>query len=96
MALIIKYEKIDNTHMRKWILDDTVIVKGDLQNESAHLNNIINQDEDEKEKIKEIINPQLALSEYNSVFQIRQDELDVLIDLFNNQTTTEEIDFLNE
>ena len=96
MAIVTKYEKVSGTQMRVWTRDDTILVKGDLQNERAHLNNLITQDDDEKVKIMEKYNYSEGLTNYNAYFQARQDELDVLIDLFNNTITPQTIDFLDE
>jgi hypothetical protein len=96
MAIITKYEKIDNTHMRIWTYDETILVKNTLQTERGHLNNLISQDDDEKVKIMEKYNYSEGVAGYNAYFQARQDALDVLIDLFNNSTTNQTIPFLDE
>jgi len=94
MAIITKYEKIDAAHIRKWTYDETILFKGDMQNERAKYNNILNMNEEEKQILADRLGFP-STETYDLYFQAKQDELDILIDLFNNTTTEQEIEFLN-
>ena len=61
----------------------------------AHYNNIINRADGEKQKIMEKYGYSFDIAEYNTFFQAKQDALDVLINLFNNSTANETIEFIN-
>ena len=95
MVIEIKYEKVDSTHMRVWTKDDVVLYKNDLQADRNDYNNALNRSDSEKNKTKERLSPGISIEEYNAYLQEKIDTLDILIELFNNETTDETIPFLN-
>ena len=95
MAIEIRYEKVDSIHMRVWTKDDTILYKNDLVADRNEYNNALSRSDSEKNKTKERFSPGISIEEYNIYLQEKIDALDVLIDLFNNQTTDETIPFLN-
>jgi hypothetical protein len=93
MATEYKYEKIDAQHIRLRIKLDPII-KVDLNQEKADLNSIMNDGTSKKIAIISKLNG-LNLENYDSTFQTRQEEVDALLDLFNNDVTEETIQFIN-
>ena len=91
MATETKWEKIDSNNMRKWLKDLDVTNKQDLQDLRTDYNFIVNMSDTILEKLG-IFDPNQAKAEAQS----KVDEIDVLLDLYNNSTTAEEIDFINE
>ena len=91
MATEIKWEKINSNNIRKWIRDLDVTNKQDLQDLKSDYNFIVNMSDTILEKLP-ITNP----TEIKAEAQIKKDEIDDLLDLYNNTTTAEEIEFIDE
>ena len=91
MATEIKWEKINSNNMRKWIRDLSLTNKQDLQDLKSDYNFIVNMSDTILEKLP-ITNP----TEIKAEAQIKKDEIDDLLDLYNNTTTAEEIEFIDE
>ena len=91
MATEIKWEKIDSNNIRKWIRDLDVTNKQDLQDLKSDYNFIVNMSDTILEKLP-ITDPVSIKAEA----QMKVDEIDVILDLYNNTTTAEEIEFIDE
>ena len=91
MATETKWEKIDSNNMRKWLKDLDVTNKQELQDLRSDYNFIVNMSDTILEKLG-LFAPAQAKAEA----QVKVDEIDVLLDLFNNTTTQENIDFIDE
>ena len=87
----IKWEKVDSNNIRKWIKDLDLTNKQDLQDLKTDYNFIVNMSNAILEKLG-IFDPVQMKAEA----QAKVNEIDVLLDLYNNSTTSEEIDFINE
>ena len=91
MATEDKWEKVNPNNIRKWIRDLELTNKQDLQDLKSDYNFIVNMSNTVLEKLG-IFDPVQMKAEA----QIKVDEIDALLDLFNNSTTPEEIDFIDE
>ena len=91
MATEIKWEKIDSNNIRKWIRDLELTNRQDLQDLKTDYNFIVNMSDTILEKLG-IFDPVQIKAEA----QQKVDEIDVLLDLYNNSTTQENIDFIDE
>ena len=91
MATETKWEKIDSNNIRKWIRDIDVTNKQDLQDLRSDYNFIVNMSDTILEKLG-IFDPVQMKAEAQS----KADEIDVILDLYNNTTITENIDFIEE
>ena len=91
MATEIKWEKIDSNNIRKWIRDLDVTNKQELQDLKSDYNFIANMSDTILEKLP-ITDPVSIKAEA----QIKVDEIDVILDLYINTTTVEEIEFIDE
>ena len=90
MATETKWEKIDSNNIRKWLKDIDVTNKQDLQDLKSDYNFIVNMSDTILEKL-DIFDPVQIKAEA----QVKVDEIDVILDLYNNTTTPEEIDFID-
>ena len=86
-----KWEKIDSNNIRKWLKDLDVTNKQDLQDLKTDYNFIVNMSDTILEKLG-IFDP----NQMKAAAQVKVDEIDAILDLFNNSTTAEEIDFIDE
>ena len=91
MATEDKWEKVNPNNIRKWIRDLELTNKQDLQDLKSDYNFIVNMSNTVLEKLG-IFDPVQMKAEA----QIKVDEIDAILDLFNNSTTPEEIDFIDE
>ena len=91
MANTQKYEKIDSNNLRLWQKSENMTNKQDLQSEKSDWNFIVNMSDTILEKLG-IFDPIQMKAEAQS----KVDEIDAILDLYNNTTTSEEIDFINE
>ena len=91
MATETKWEKINSNNIRKWIRDLDATNKQDLQGLKSDYNFIVNMSDTILEKLG-IFDPVQMKAEAQS----KVDEIDAILDLYNNTTTSEEIDFINE
>jgi hypothetical protein len=93
----IKYEKIDNQNIRKWDKDEP-IVKSELNVLKANLLSVRNMNE---QTINKILNIMFNTGDYSYESFVtgcdnELNEIDYLLDLYNNSTTEECIDFIDE
>ena len=91
MATEIKWEKIDSNNIRKWLREIDLTNKQDLQDLKTDYNFIVNMSNTILEKLG-VFDPNQAKAEA----QTKVDEIDAILDLFNNSTTQENIDFIDE
>ena len=84
-----KWEKVDSNNIRKWEKDTELTNKQDLQSLRSDYNFIVNMSDTILEKLH--LFPDSAKSEA----QAKVDEIDAILDLYNNTTTSEGIDFLD-
>lgn len=91
MSKEIKYEKVDSNNMREWTRDTELLNKQELQTEKTEWNFIVNMSDTILEKLQ-TDNPDIIKAEA----QAKVDEIDTLLDLLNNTTSQETIDFINE
>ena len=91
MTFETKWEKVNSNNMREWKRDVDLTNKQDLQDLKSDYNFISNMSNTILEKLN-IGNPETIKEDA----QIKVDELDALLDLFNNTTTQETIDFIDE
>ena len=91
MATVTKWEKVDSNNMRKWIKDLDLTNKQDLQDLRTDYNFIVTMSDTILEKLG-IFDP----VQIKAAAQVKVDEIDVLLDLYNNTTTQENIDFIDE
>ena len=91
MTFETKWEKINSNNMREWKRDVDLTNKQDLQDLKSDYNFISNMSNTILEKLN-IGNPETIKEDA----QIKVDELDALLDLLNNTTTQETIDFIDE
>lgn len=91
MATETKWEKINSNNIRKWIRDLDATNKQDLQGLKSDYSFIVNMSDTILEKLG-IFDPIQMKAEAQS----KVDEIDAILDLYNNTTTSEEIDFINE
>ena len=92
MANEVKYEKINSNNIRKWIRDLELTNKQDIQDLRSDYNFIVNM----SDSILEKLNIGLPTVMVKEEAQAKVDEFDTVLDLYNNSTTPEEIDFINE
>ena len=90
MVNIIKYEKIDSNNLRRWTKDNELTNKQDLQSLRNDYNFIANMSDTILEKLN------MDATEVKTKFAELRDATDAILDLFNNSTTAEEIDFIDE
>ena len=83
--------KINSNNIRKWIRDLDATNKQDLQGLKSDYSFIVNMSDTILEKLG-IFDPIQMKAEAQS----KVDEIDAILDLYNNTTTSEEIDFINE
>ena len=86
-----KWEKIDSNNIREWTKNTVLTNKQDLQDLKSDYNFIGNMSDTILEKLN-IDNP----SKVKADAQAKVDEIDDILDLFNNKTTPEEIDWIDE
>lgn len=86
-----KWEKVDSNNIREWTRNTVTTVKQDLQDERSDWNFIVNMSNTILEKLH-TNNP----TEVKADAQAKVDAIDVILDLYNNTTTSESIDFINE
>ena len=91
MATETKWEKIDSNNIRKWLREIDLTNKQDLQDLKTDYNFIVNMSNTILEKLG-VFDPNQAKAEA----QTKVDEIDAILDLFNNSTTQENIDFIDE
>ena len=91
----IKYEKIDSNNIRKYLKFDP-LVKQDLQDLSTDYQQIKNLPDSRIEILNEEFKLFNTVQSFQNYFQAKQDEVDALLDIFNNATTSEEIDWIDE
>ena len=91
----VKYEKIDNQNIRKWEKHEP-IYKSDLQQEKGEISNILALSDTLLQKLIYYGGIGGTLESFKTTFQNRLDEINYLLDLYNNSTTPEEIDFIDE
>ena len=84
-----KWEKVDSNNIRKWLKDTELTNKQDLQSLRSDYNFIVNMSDTILEKLH--LFPDSSKAEA----QAKVDEIDAILDLYNNSTTPEEIDFLD-
>ena len=90
MAVEIKWEKIDSNNIRKWTKDTELTNKQDLIDLKSDYNFIVNMSDVILSKLKAI-----EPAKIKADAQIKVDEIDGLLDLFNNTTTPESIDWID-
>ena len=90
-----KYEKINSQYIRRWEKYDQMY-KPDLQQEKGHINNILALSDSVMQKVIDESGIGWDLENFKQTYQDRKDEIDYLLDLYNNSTTPEEIDFIDE
>ena len=90
MAIEIKWEKIDSNNIRKWTKDTELTNKQDLIDLKSDYNFIVNMSDVILSKLKAI-----EPAKIKADAQIKVDEIDGLLDLFNNTTTPESIDWID-
>ena len=86
-----KWEKIDSNNIREWTKNTVLTNKQDLQDLKSDYNFIVNMSVTILEKLN-IDSP----SKVKADAQAKVDEIDDILDLFNNKTTPEEIDWIDE
>ena len=86
-----KWEKIDSNNIREWTKNTVLTNKQDLQDLKSDYNFIVNMSVTILEKLN-IDSP----SKVKADAQAKVDEIDDILDLFNNTTTPEEIDWIDE
>ena len=91
MATETKWEKVNSNNIRKWVKDLELTNKQDLQGLKTDYNFIVNMSDAILEKLG-IFDPVQKKAEA----QVMVDELDIILDLYNNSTTEENIDFIDE
>ena len=84
-----KWEKVDSNNIRKWEKDTELTNKQDLQSLRSDYNFIVNMSDTILEKLH--LFPDSAKAEA----QTKVDEIDAILDLYNNTVTSEDIDFLD-
>ena len=87
----IKWEKIDSNNIKKWLKNTELTNKQDLQGEKTDYNFIVNMSDAILEKLN-MDNP----IQIKADAQSKVNEIDAILDLFNNSTTQETIDFIDE
>ena len=90
MATEIKWEKESSNNIRKWIRDLNLTNKQDIQSERSDWNFIVNMSDTILGKLH--LDPVTKKTEAQAIVN----ELDIILDLYNNSTTAEEIDFIDE
>ena len=95
MALVTKYEKVNSNNIKRW-LENSVLNKQDLQSKRSDYQTMINLTNNQKTILIEEFNLFSSISDFETYFQTKYDEIDDLLDLFNNSTTEVEIDFIDE
>lgn len=95
MAIETKYEKIDSNNIRKYLKFDP-LVKQDLQDLSTDYQQIRLLPNSRIEILNEEFKLFNTTENFQNYFQAKQDEVDALLDIFNNTTTPEEIDWIDE
>ena len=91
MAVEIKWGKVDSNNIRRWTRDTELTNKQDLQDLRSDWNFIVNMSDTILEKLHED-DPASVKAEA----QIKVDEIDIILNLYSNSTTSEEIDFIDE
>ena len=86
-----KWEKIDSNNIREWTKNTVLTNKQDLQDLKSDYNFIVNMSDTILEKLN-IDSP----SKVKADAQAEVDGIDDILDLYNNSTTQESIDFINE
>ena len=84
-------EKIDSNNIKKWLKNTELTNKQDLQDEKTDYNFIVNMSDAILEKLN-MDNP----IQIKADAQLKVNEIDAILDLFNNSTTQETIDFIDE
>lgn len=93
--MAIKYEKVNTNNIRKWEKSDTLLNKQDLQTLRADWNFIANMADVQLEKFQ-VMGLFQTPATIKAAAQAKVDGIDALLDLFNNTTTQENIDFIDE
>jgi hypothetical protein len=90
MSEATKYEKVDSNNIRKWTRADDPLNKQDLQDERSDWDFIAN--------MSDVILGKLTIDAVGikARAQVKVDEIDAILDLFNNTTTSKSIDFIDE
>ena len=91
MGVDIKYEKVNSNNIRRWLRDMELTNKQDLQSLRSDWNFVVNMSDTILEKLN-VDNP----SNVKAEAQAKVDEIDAILDLYNNTTTQEAIDFIDE
>ena len=91
MAEETKWEKVDSNNIREWIRDLDLTNKQDLQGKKSDYAFIVNMSNTILEKLG-IFDPVQMKAEA----QTNVDEIDAILDLYNNTTTEECLDFIDE
>lgn len=86
-----KWEKIDSNNIREWTKNTVLTNKQDLQDLKSDYNFIVNMSVTILEKLN-IDSP----SKVKADAQAKVDEINDILDLYNNSTTPETIDFIDE
>lgn len=94
MSIEIKYEKIDSNNIKRWQKDLNNLNKQELQDLRSDYDFVSNMSDTILEKIS-IIGCS-SPDNMKAAAQAKIDEIDDLLNIFNNTVTPEEIDFIDE
>ena len=94
MATEIKWEKVDSQNIRMWQKCE-LTYKPDLQQEKGEINNVLALSDSVLAKILSNSGLGESLEQFKQPYQDRLDEINYLLGLYNDSTTSEDIDFID-
>ena len=94
MSTEIKYEKINSQNIQVWLKTD-LLYKPDLQQEKGNIKNILALSDTILQKFIDYTAAAASIEAIKEVFQARLDWINVILDLYNDSTTEECLDFID-
>ena len=95
MGLTTKYEKIDSNNIKRYLIDD-VLNKQTLQDLNTDYTQIRNLPDSRIQILIDEFKLFSTIQDFKDHFQSKIDEIDYLLDLYNNTTTPTTVDFIDE
>lgn len=90
----IKWEHIDNQHIRKWEKGDS-LYKSDMQQEKAKLQAILGWSQNDVEKMILLLGLNYTFTQFQAKIQEQLDSLNTILDMINDPYTPETINFVD-
>lgn len=94
MALKTKYQKIDSNNIRRYLKND-ILNKQDLQDQRSDYQTMLSLTNNQKTIIIDEFKLFTNISAFDAHFQAKYDEMDDLLNIFNNKTTPDTIDWID-